>query len=122
MTPRARTRYEELVAAPEAPLTRRGFAVLGSVLTATFAAAFVVVETHTKGVLGLGILIVALFAFVFGYLALVRDVMIRIHRRLLRSSRSDRFRITIFFGAFGAIALTTIAAFVLIPMAIVGTN
>ncbi len=111
-------RYEVVLGGAQPPLSRRSLKILAILIVGAIVLTTLVALTDTREVLGAALLAASSVTVMGECLALWRDIMLRVHARLLRSTLPDRVRLCLFlatlFGiAFGWIAavLTVIALF-----------
>lgn len=102
-------RYENVLGGPRPPLSGRGLKILAITFAVAILLALVVVATNSSGIHGGAVLGASLVTFIGGFLALWRDVMLRVHARLHRSTLADRTRIGLFLAILWGIGLVWIA-------------
>ena len=104
-----KTRFERVVGGYRAPLSRRGWTILGLVAVVAVGVTIAVLASNTRGQLAVTLLIPVALALVFGYVAIWSDILTRVNNRLLRSSLPDRTKTLLWLTALFVLGLGPIA-------------
>ena len=99
---------------PFPPLTHRGWSLVTAVALASLGVGTTVFVSNARGTIGLLLFLSAALGILFVYLALWREVMVRLLHALRRSALGETAKMAVFLAVLVAIPAVTMAVLLLI--------